>query len=80
MENGTRKSHMEDIKDRLWEILEGIDIERLSLYDLSTYLDICKKMKEIEEKSYSEIMSSIASNGFGSSVPKTPIIKDLKGV
>ncbi len=67
------------IKNDLLKTLDGIDKEKLSLYDLKTYAEIVKTVSEIREKDYmeklSEVMSSM-STGFNG--PKVPTVSDLK--
>lgn len=71
--------NIEHIKNDLLRTLDGIDKEKLSLYDLKVYAEIVKTVSEVQEKGYMEkvieAMSS-ASNGFNG--PKFPAISDLK--
>ncbi len=71
--------NIEHIKNDLLRTLDGIDKEKLSLYDLKVYAEIVKTVSEVQEKGYMEkvieTMSSV-SNGFNG--PKLPAISDLK--
>lgn len=66
---------MNEIKEKVKATIKSIDTEKLSLNDLSLYLDICNKMKTLDSKDYSDILSAM-SLGFNSNAGTT--IKDLQ--
>lgn len=66
---------MNEIKEKVKATIKSIDTEKLSLNDLSLYLDICNKMKTLDSKDYSDILSAM-SLGFNSNTGTT--IKDLQ--
>jgi hypothetical protein len=70
---------MEEIKAKLVETIKAIDVDKLSLYDLSIYMDIVKKLQELDSKSYFDTLASIMASGLNATPPAPVTIGDLKG-
>lgn len=67
---------MDEIRAKVKETIKSIDTKKLSLNELSLFLDICNKAKTLEGKDYTDILSAMSS-GFNSSANPTTI-KDLQ--
>lgn len=67
---------MDEIREKVKATIKSIDITKLSLNELSLYLDICNKAKTLEGKDYTDILSAM-SHGFGGNDNQTTI-KDLQ--
>lgn len=60
---------VEMLKDRLLEHLNKADFNKMSTGEISGYVDILKKVKEIEEPSMLDAMRGIVCNGYNSYNP-----------
>lgn len=67
---------MNEIKEKVKATIKSINTEKLSLSELSLYLDICNKMKTLESKEYSDVLAAM-SQSFGVN-SNTTTIKDLQ--
>lgn len=70
---------MEEIKQQLIETVKAVNIDKLSLPDLSIYLDIVKKLQDLTSKSYFDTLAEIMAKGCSTSIPTAPTVGDLKG-
>lgn len=66
---------MDEIREKVKATILSIDTEKLSLNELSLFLDICNKAKTLDSKDYSDVLSAMTL-GFNSSTGTT--IKDLQ--
>ncbi len=71
--------NIEHIKNDLLRTLDGINKEKLSLYDLKAYAEIVKTVSEIQEKGYMDKLVDAMSNvSTGFNGTKAPTVSDLK--
>lgn len=71
---------IKEARDALLKVMDSIDKDKLSLYDLKTYVEILKTASEIQVKSFFDYMKDFNST-FNSSLcsfPKTTI-SEMKG-
>lgn len=70
---------MDEIKENVKAAIKSIDITKLSLSELSVYIDICNKAKTLIGKDYSEILASMSQGLCDMGVNRNAItIKDLQ--
>lgn len=54
-----------NIKKRFIDHVNKIDLEKLSLYELSTYADLVEKIEKMEKPDFVESLTKMGSIGFG---------------
>lgn len=72
---------IKEARDALLKVLDSIDKDKLSLYDLKTYAEILKTASEIQTKTFTEYMSDFTST-FNSSLCagyKSTTVGEMKG-
>lgn len=57
------------LKDKLLEHLSKADFDKMSTGEISGYVDILKKVKEIEEPSMIDAMRKMIGNGYNAYNP-----------
>ncbi len=70
---------IKEARDALLKIMDGIDKEKLSLYDLKTYAETLKIVSDIQIKSFSDYMKDFTSTFNNNLGYKVPTIADMKG-
>ncbi len=55
-----------DVKNRMLDKLAEMDLDSMTLMDANLYADVLKKLSDINEKSYTEIMADVFSRGINS--------------
>lgn len=70
---------IKEARDALLNIMDSIDKDKLSLYELKTYAEILKTVSEIQVKSFTEYMSDFTSTFNSNLGYKGPTISDMKG-
>lgn len=70
---------IKEAREALLKIMESIDKDKLSLYELKTYAEILKIVSEIQAKSFTEYMSDFTSTFNNNLGFKGPTISDMKG-
>lgn len=53
-----------DIKSKMLDKMAAMDLDKMTLMDANQYVDILRKISEIGEKTYPEIMAEALTNGF----------------
>lgn len=53
-----------EIKARMLEKLASVDLDKMTLADANQYVDILRKLAEMNEKSYTETLTDMLSAGF----------------
>lgn len=71
---------IKEAREALLKIMDSIDKDKLSLYDLKTYAEILKIASEIQVKSFTEYMSEFTKT-FDTNIccSKVATISDIKG-
>ena len=70
---------IKEARDALLKVLESIDKDKLSLYDLKTYAEILKTVSEIQTKTFTDYMTAFNS-AFNSSVcARNATVGEMKG-
>ena len=70
---------MTELKNKLIEAITGIDLKKLTIYELKTVSEIAETVDKLDKKDYTEVLAENMKNatGFGNTyVPKT--IGELK--
>lgn len=55
-----------EVKNMMLDKLAEMDLDKLTLMDANVFVDVLKKLSDINEKSYSEIMAEAFAHGMNS--------------